>query len=98
MNNHFNEKKIKLGVTANISGASFSSQAAELNISGKNKDVSFIVTGREFSTNGIDLSGTSFFNYKTSDFDILNYSSSKLLALSYIDDPLTKTDELNTNF
>ena len=94
---YFKEKKFKLGVTANISGASFSSQAAELNISGKNKDVSFIVTGREFSTNGIDLSGTSFFNYKTSDFDNLNYSSSKLLELSYNDNPLTKTDELNNS-
>jgi outer membrane receptor for ferrienterochelin and colicins len=89
-------KVFSMGATAKILGGSYGTKSADVNISGKNKDISFQLTGRVFSTDGRDLSNTSFYNYDVNDLDNLNYSISKLKGLSYTDNPLTTTNELNT--
>jgi outer membrane receptor for ferrienterochelin and colicins len=86
---------LKLGANAKMLAGSYGAKGADLNISGKNKDVSFLLTGRFFSTQGRDLSTTPFYDYNPNDLDKLYYDTLKLKALSYTDNPATTANELD---
>jgi hypothetical protein len=86
-----------MGSTAKVLSGSYGTKSADVNVSGKSKDVSFLLSGRVFLTDGRDLSnsGAPFYNYDLKDLDNLNYSIEKLKGLSYTDNPATTTNELN---
>ncbi len=87
----------RMGATAKVLGGSYGTQSADVNVSGKNKDISFLLTGRVFLTDGRNLSNSStpFYNYDPNDLDNLSYSMLKLRGLSYSDNPATTANELN---
>jgi outer membrane receptor protein involved in Fe transport len=91
----FKSNGMSIGATAKALGGSFGTKSADINVSGKNKNISFLLTGRTFFTDGQDLSNTSFYNYDPNDLDKLNYSTEKLQGLSYIDNASTTANELN---
>ena len=86
-----------MGSSAKVLSGSYGTKSADVNVSGKSKDVSFLLSGRVFLTDGRDLSnsGAPFYNYDPKDLDNLNYSIEKLKGLSYTDNPATTTNELN---
>lgn len=87
-------KSMKLGVSAKGLVGTYNSKGCDLNISGKNSDVSFSMTGRVYKTDGNNLSETSFYDYKKEDIDNLFYNPTKLSTLSYIDNSTTTTNEV----
>lgn len=85
-----------IAASAKAQVGSYNSRGVDVNVSGKNKNVAFLLTGRMFSTNGADLSGAApFYDYSLTDLDNLNYDEAKLKAMSYTDNPATTANELD---
>lgn len=93
-NSKLESKSMKFGVSAKGLMATYNSKACDLNISGKNKDIYFSLTGRVFKTDGNNLSQTSFYDYKKEDIDNLYYNPAKLMELTYTNNPFTTTNEV----
>jgi outer membrane receptor protein involved in Fe transport len=86
----------QMAVSAKALAGSYGAKGADLNMSGRTDALSFSLTGRLYSIDGRDLSGTSFYDYNPADLDKLVYDESKLLGLQYVNNPSTTTNELNT--
>ena len=69
------DNKLDMGITAKMLGGSYNSKGAEINVGGKNKSISFLLTGRFYQTDGRDLSNTApYYNYDVNDLDNLVYN------------------------
>lgn len=92
---NFNNNAMRFGVSAKGLLGSYNSKGCDLNITGKNKEVSFALTGRVYSTDGNNLNSETFYDYKKDDIDNLFYDPNKLKSLAYTDNSLTTTNELD---
>ena len=86
---------MNFGVSAKTLIGSYNSKGCDLNITGKNKEIAFTLTGRVFSTGGNNLNSESFYDYKKEDIDNLFYDSNKLKSLTYNDNNSTVVNELD---
>lgn len=88
------DPKLYLGISGKVTGASFGTQVAELNVAGSQKNFSFLLTGRMFDSDGHDMSNTPFFDYNPNDLNNLIYNEERMMSLSFKDNPETTVNEL----
>ena len=70
----------KIGISANVNYGTYNTGTVDLSISGKQRNVSFTVTGRLFHSNEMDLSSQKFFNYDPDVYNGVDYN--QLLDIS----------------
>jgi outer membrane receptor for ferrienterochelin and colicins len=92
--NDRDDPKLYLGINGKLTGASYGTQVAELNVAGSQKNFSFLLTGRLFNSEGHDMSNTSFFDYNPNDLNSLIYNEERMKSLSFKDNPATTVNEL----
>jgi outer membrane receptor for ferrienterochelin and colicin len=62
-------------VSGEIGGGNFNTKYGELTLAARKNNISFITTGRLFTSKEIDLSGYEEFDYNPSDYDKVDYAS-----------------------
>jgi len=64
-----------IGISGQGMYGSWNTAAMDMTIAGRKENISFTLTGRYFSSDEMDLSGESLFNYDPADYDQIDYIS-----------------------